>query len=450
MAPVERRWLVLGTFAYTAGWNAFLFMNYASVSAIAKESLGGIDSASLNFSTYSMGLFTVLPLAFPFMRFINTHNYEATGVGVVCNILCAWVRYIATLSGSLALTTLSSVLMGGAAAMCICSYSLISERWFPPHRRTFATTIAVQSNYAGWLFGAVITPSAITSVATMNSFMLVQAILVSLALPLFLLFHRARPPTKATGGPDEYPGEPGAGGGGHEEAEVEMSTRDIAEKLLTDPQVLLQSLCFSLMGGISFALPAVVDEVFDPSAPAPGETTLSTQQCAWLNTAFILSGVVTGVTLGQVMKGPVAGFNKLLRGMFWAATVLLALMWLVYTGRNGMTSGVYFWLLFFILGGAGAMLLGFIGIGLQTIVAVARPVGESYSSGQVEWFIQVWGGLLPIIIALASGGGGLLLCAAMALVGAGAFHFLAKMPQDAAAVSSTLLSTDQLMAPSDL
>ena len=44
---------------------------------------------------YSMGLFTVLPLAFPFMRFINTHNYEATGVGVVCNILCAWVRYVA-------------------------------------------------------------------------------------------------------------------------------------------------------------------------------------------------------------------------------------------------------------------------------------------------------------------------------------------------------------------
>ena len=79
-----------------------------------------------------------------------------------------------------------------SAAIIICSYTHLASRWFPPSERTFATSIAVQCNYAGWCVGTLI-PLTVTTVASLNSFMLWQALFGSSALVLFLLFHREKP-----------------------------------------------------------------------------------------------------------------------------------------------------------------------------------------------------------------------------------------------------------------
>eukprot|EP00937_MAST-01D_sp_MAST-1D-sp2_P007345 g7345.t1 len=159
------KWLVLATFAYTSAWNAFFYMNFASISGVAQDVLE-ISSTQLNFGGYSAGLLTTLPLSFVFARFLNTHNWAFTGLGVVCNVAGAWTRYAAILQRSYGLMVLSSVLIGAASAMVICTYALLAERWFPAAQRTLATTLAVQSNYFGWLLGAWITPYAVKDGAT--------------------------------------------------------------------------------------------------------------------------------------------------------------------------------------------------------------------------------------------------------------------------------------------
>ena len=93
--------------------------------------------------------------------YLDKKNWLTTGVGMFCNFLGGWFRYAACRAahggdarqGKL-LALLSSVFIGFAAAVIICSYSAVATRWFPPHERTLATTIAVQSNYAGWCVGA--------------------------------------------------------------------------------------------------------------------------------------------------------------------------------------------------------------------------------------------------------------------------------------------------------
>ena len=164
MAPSPKRWLVLATFAFTSAFNAFFYMNFASISKISKKKLGcpaavledddtatdictGISDVELNFATYSIGLLCVLPIAPLMAKYLNSHNWAASLVGVCFNVMGAWVRYAAMDGGNLALTTLSTALIGGASAMVICTYSLLAERWFPPEERTFATTCGVQVPY---------------------------------------------------------------------------------------------------------------------------------------------------------------------------------------------------------------------------------------------------------------------------------------------------------------
>ena len=139
MAPSPQRWAVLATFMYSSAFNAFFYMNFASISKISKKKLGcsaiqledddisptvckGISDVALNFATYSIGLLCVLPIAPVMAKYLNSHNWTASLVGVLFNVAGAWARFLAMDEGNLPLTTLSTALIGGASAMVICTY----------------------------------------------------------------------------------------------------------------------------------------------------------------------------------------------------------------------------------------------------------------------------------------------------------------------------------------
>lgn len=450
MAPSPKRWLVLATFAFTSAFNAFFYMNFASISKISKKKLGcpaaaledddtpttctGISDVELNFATYSIGLLCVLPIAPLMAKYLNSHNYAASLVGVCLNVMGAWVRYAAMDGGNLALTTLSTALIGGASAMVICTYSLLAERWFPPEERTFATTCGVQSNYFGWLLGAVITPRVVSHVDDLDGFFLWQAIAATLALPLFLAFHRARPP------PDDQSAEYGGGNDQaaalpDDEHDAAMPAKEIAARLFGDRQVWLQVFAFSLMGGISFAIPAISDEVYDH----PGA--LSGDQTSWLNFSFILCGVAGGLTLGKLIKHE-SQFFPVLRKLFWGSSAATLLLVVVFYARDSMSNGLFFALNLALMAVAGFTELGFIGLGLQVICRHAHPIAHTYSSGLVEWWIQVFGAVLPLAIGSMEGGGGIILCCVMSVLATVAFQLLGREP-DGTSHTAALLSAHE-------
>jgi len=77
----------------------------------------------------------------------------------------------------------------------------------------------------------------------------------------------------------------------------EVGARETLRKLCRPGQPLLQISVFSVMGGISFAVPAIQDEIFT-SKGALGRFALKGTETAYTNGAFILSGVVVGLCLG--------------------------------------------------------------------------------------------------------------------------------------------------------
>merc|ERR1719464_722117 len=88
---------------------------------------------------------------------------------------------------------LSSVFIGFGAAVVISSYSLISARWFPSHERTYATTLPVMANYAGWCLGCVVIPYTIVTVEDMRNVQFYQGFVCTAIYVAHILLHREKP-----------------------------------------------------------------------------------------------------------------------------------------------------------------------------------------------------------------------------------------------------------------
>ena len=90
----------------------------------------------------------------------------------------------------------TSLSAGASASVIVCSYAVIGQRWFRPSQRALATTIAVQSNYAGWAMGSLIGLAVHGDADAYRQFALWQAAAASLCVPLFLLGYRGATPIR--------------------------------------------------------------------------------------------------------------------------------------------------------------------------------------------------------------------------------------------------------------
>jgi len=186
---------------------------------------------------------TVLPAAIPVILYLGKKNWIVSFIGTAMNTMGAWTRWLAVKYTSPTLAIVSSVFIGLSAAVIICSYTAITLRWFPASQRTFACSLAVQSNYLGWCIGAVIIPYLVKSPADLESCQYYQAIGLTVILGLFLVFHRDRP----------HYGKASKKSSTHED---EMSLTQAMKQLASNRQFVLQCFCYATLAGVSFSVPA--------------------------------------------------------------------------------------------------------------------------------------------------------------------------------------------------
>ena len=130
-----RRWLVLGAFGATAACNALMFMDFSTEAKISKAALHlppdgrGDQGVQL---MYTASLLAVLPATFPAAYSLVRAPWSTSLACVLFNIAGAWLRWLAVASGSWLVALISSVLVGFAASIIICSYTSLAERWFHP------------------------------------------------------------------------------------------------------------------------------------------------------------------------------------------------------------------------------------------------------------------------------------------------------------------------------
>jgi len=392
-----RRWLVLAVFGFNTALNAVASMNFSPMTSVSAQLLS-TDIAGVDW-LYSGMLLSVLPATIPAAYGLVHAPFFTSICGIVFNALAAWLRFAAMASGSFTLALLSSVSLGFAAAVIICSYTSLAERNFPPKERSMATSIAVQCNYIGWALGSLIplivrpcdvnevtgvcdaAPLADTGERYKNA-LLVQAIAMTLALPLFVL----------TSSPKD---------GATEVAHADVAAdgeRGSPLLLARNGQFWLHTLCYSLLGGVSFTIPGIQDSIFSGCLSSPK---WNSSQTMWTDFSFITCGVVTGLVVGYKAKDP-RHHHVVLRVLFGLTALSLTAIAIFATPSvaafmHDHAPNSLYSILIVLMGVAGAGSLGFIGLGLHSAASLAQPVSEAYSGGLVEWLVQAWGALLTQI-----------------------------------------------------
>ena len=184
------RWAVLGSFSYLSASNAFMCMDFSDDYGLNERLLrSGEADVALLYSLFLLSVVPVMPLA---AWGVVRHHWSTVAFGNALNVAGGWLRYLAVVRSSYALAVLSSLVCGGAAAVVVCSFTAVSERWFRPSSRGLATSIAVQSNYLGWALGSLIGADEAGEAERARALFGWQAVAISCCLPLCLFLYRDR------------------------------------------------------------------------------------------------------------------------------------------------------------------------------------------------------------------------------------------------------------------
>ena len=359
-----RSWLTLAAFAYSAAANAVMFFDFVVLSDLSAH-IFDVDVGDITM-TYSLALLTTLPTAFVVAYFLPRQSYYVFGAGTLFNTAGAWLRWLSTVQGNWAMCMASTACAGVAFAVCCMSYAVMGERWFPPKLQILATSIGVQANYAGACLSAFLKPTVVQERQDLEQFLLWQAVAVTVAILLFVLWHDE---SAGKALPEEIP-----------------SMRRNLRSLCRHPRFFMKMACYATLGAVSYTIPAVQDVLISETL---GTTPAFTK---WTDASFIAIGVVSGMVLSaRELRNP----DRLILCTFLAASLGLVAASLIVSPLMASTSlALRRGSLIAAMALVGGASLGFLGVALAHICHEVPEVHESISAGAVEWFVQAGGALL--------------------------------------------------------
>merc|ERR1712216_1117433 len=153
---VRERWCMLIAVSLCSATNAFLCMTFSVLEQLSAQALsvGTMKVAGL----YSIWLAVVFVGLTP-VTFM-TDRYEGLSLvwSALFNVASAVVRVAGATHGSYNLMVASEILCAVGAWTIFTLPSKVSHRLFPVQQQALATSIMLQANYLGWLFGITIPP----------------------------------------------------------------------------------------------------------------------------------------------------------------------------------------------------------------------------------------------------------------------------------------------------
>eukprot|EP00756_Hemistasia_phaeocysticola_P002737 Hpha_TRINITY_DN11854_c1_g1::TRINITY_DN11854_c1_g1_i2::g.1888::m.1888/K08220/FLVCR, SLC49A1_2; MFS transporter, FLVCR family, feline leukemia virus subgroup C receptor-related protein len=430
------KWAVLLAFAVNTASNSIMFMDFSSVGDVSKEVFRWVDEkgvpeddsvtdGKLNW-IYSASLLAVLPVAVPAARLLTTHQWPCIMAMSIFNCLGAWLRYLSVKHHNYGLAIFSSILIGFAAAVIITACAYVPSIWFSKSQRSFATSAAVMANYAGWALGTVLIPAMVkntgpdgsgdsfvdgdsdTGIRDLQWFTFVQALIVSSCPIVTLLFHRERPfqdpdSFSSVGAVDSedtvqedkdasdiIPSHRTNATPSNVHMDGKLSWSSVECSCSISVPFVIQGMMHAVLGGISFTIPAVQTTLFS-------DLGFSDTEASWTNFAFVMSGVVTGLTAGHVTSKWTSLQETVITACYVAAAAALMVVSIVAYNQDDIGRDTAYHIYIVFMGIAGAGSLGFIGVALTHACRHLPGVPHSYSAGAIEWFVQVWGAVFSQI-----------------------------------------------------
>lgn len=399
-----KQWLVLLAFSLNTALNAFLSVNFSVISHKTRDVLHFEETQVA--LLYTGFLLTVALGMLPGLFLVTNNEAIALALGVCANVASAWVRWLGVRSRSYTVVFVSAVLNAAGAWIILPLPAQLSQQRFPTSWWALTTSIAVQANYSGWLFGSVLPPALISDYDSMERFMFYQALCSLLVIVGFALFYRpvvraqriaghhsrvslGNSVLSSQGAPlfdeQDTAGMVDSHGGG---AHAGGSIAQFCRTLHRFPRFGMQVLAYGILGGVSFALPGCDDALLEPHGFK--STTVSV-----VNSAFLGTGVISGVLLGA--KCTPRNYGVVLKTLFvFCALALTAVAILTNTSAlppHDSTRNVVIVSCLFALVGMSS--LGFIGLGIEA--AALYPAGGAYVCFTIEVLIQIIGAVLNYV-----------------------------------------------------
>lgn len=362
--------------------NAFLCMTFSVLEQLSAQALsvGTLKVAGL----YSIWLAVVFVGLTPgtFM----TDRYEGLSLvwSALFNVASAVVRVVGAAHGSYNLMVASEILCAFGAWTIFTLPSKISHRLFPEKQQALATSIMLQANYLGWLFGITVPPLLATGPTAFGRVCAWQAGVTLIAgAAALLMFGLSK-----------------SGAQRSVKVEESMTSRkasgfmELFQLMIRYPRLAIQILSHGLLGGISFAAPSAIFFILDNFG-------FSSAAATAVNTGFVASGIVSGLVLGRLCANK-QSFGRALATCY--ATCLASLVACAALAAGGVLTGGSAWrlalmLLLSMLSGASS--LGFIGIGIES--TSLYPVRSSFVSWGIELVVLASAAVLSYVAAGRSG-----------------------------------------------
>jgi len=191
------RWVALAAFALIQGSIQILWSSFLPITGEAAEfySVTPLMIGVLSMSFMFVYIFVSLPSSWAIAAF---GVRRGTGFGVVLMGVFGLVRGI--FGDSYTIVLVATVILSVAQPFIINAITTMSARWFPVHERATATGIAMLAQFVGIMGGMAVSP-ILAGLVGIKSMLLWYGIVAFLAMVVFLLLYRERPPYSAVVSP---------------------------------------------------------------------------------------------------------------------------------------------------------------------------------------------------------------------------------------------------------
>ena len=347
------RWGVLLAFMAIIAVNQLLWITFAAVTTDAMKFYGVSDLSIGLLSLSFLGVYIFI--SFPASWVIDTCGLRVgIGIGAVLTGVFGLVRGL--VSANYTLVLLAQIAIAIGQPFILNAVTTIAARWFPMEERATASGIGSLAIYLGILVGLALTPY-LTLQSGFRGMLMIYGIVSALAMIVFFLFARERPPSPPCP-PDQ---------------EARSLVLDGLSKMIRQRDFIYLLVIFFVGLGAFNAITTWIEQIISPRG-------FSATQAGDVGGIMIFGGILGAVIL------PLLSDRYRKRVPFLLVAILGAALGLI--GITYVTS--YFVLLIFSFF-FGFFLLSAGPIGFQYAAEITYPAPEGTSNGMVLLMGQISG-----------------------------------------------------------